>query len=108
MQQKRVVLCLFFMAKHSFIKTVVKVFFIRTSADKRVGAVIYNSFLSLVIARLIENNDACIIKSTIRNLSKTILKRGQCGYIARVPVLFVFATYYQIYYFVYVEKREVV
>ena len=30
--------------------------FVRTSADKRVSAVIYNSFLSLVIARLIEND----------------------------------------------------
>jgi len=46
-----------------FIKTVAKVyfavakeFFIRTSADKCVSAVIYNPFLSLVIARLIENN----------------------------------------------------
>ena len=63
MQRKRVVLHSFFIAKHSFIKTVAKLyfavpkeFFIRTSADKRVSAVIYNSFLSLVIARLIENN----------------------------------------------------
>ena len=31
--------------------------FIRTSADKRVCAVIYNLFLSPVISRLIENND---------------------------------------------------
>ena len=33
-----------------------KEFFIRTSADKRVSAVIYHSSLSLVIARLVENN----------------------------------------------------
>ena len=62
MQRKRVVLHLFFMAKHSFIKTAAKLsfavarVFIRTSADERVCAVIYNLFLSPVISRLIENN----------------------------------------------------
>ena len=63
MQRKRVVLHSFSMAKHLFIKTVAKLYFvvakvflIRTSADKRVSAVIYNSFLSLVIACLIEND----------------------------------------------------
>ena len=63
MQRKHDVLHSFLMAKRSLIKTVVKfffavakLFFIRTSADKRVSVVIYNSSLSLVIARLIENN----------------------------------------------------
>ena len=66
------------MAKHSFIKTVAKLYFavvkvflfalvpiilcpgesvfICTSADKRVSTVIYNLFLSPVISRLMENN----------------------------------------------------
>ena len=70
MQQKRVVFHSFFMAKHLFIKTVAKLYFvvakvflfalvpiilcrdksvfIRTGANKCVSAVIYNSFLSLV------------------------------------------------------------
>ena len=43
--------------------------FIRTSANKRVSAVIYNLFISLVIFRNGWNPyDACIIKSTVCNL----------------------------------------
>ena len=63
MQRKRVVLHLYFMAKHSFIKTVAKLYFavaknafICTSADELVSVVIYNLFLSPVISRFIENN----------------------------------------------------